>query len=87
MEALRNFMFERVYKNPIAKGEEAKARDILKQLYEYYISHPDKIPADFRPQLDFDGMERTVCDYIAGMTDHYAITVYSDIYIPKAWSI
>ncbi|MBQ3356703.1 MAG: deoxyguanosinetriphosphate triphosphohydrolase [Oscillospiraceae bacterium] len=87
MEALRSFMFERVYKNPVAKGEEAKARDILKQLYEYYIRHPDAIPADFRPQLDFDGMERTVCDYIAGMTDKYAMYKYDELFIPLAWQV
>lgn len=87
MEALRSFMFERVYKNPKAKGEEAKARDILKRLYEYYIRHPDKIPADFRPQLDFDGMERTVCDYIAGMTDKYAMHKYEELFIPLAWQV
>ena len=87
MEALRNFMFERVYKNPKAKGEEAKARDILKQLYDYYIHHPNAIPADFRPQLDFDGMERTVCDYIAGMTDKYAMYKYEELFIPLAWQV
>ena len=38
-------------------------------------------------QIEFDGVERVVCDYIAGMTDHYAVTVYSNIYIPKGWSI
>lgn len=87
MEALRNFMFERVYKNPKAKGEEAKARDILKQLYDYYVHHPNAIPADFRPQLDFDGMERTVCDYIAGMTDKYAMYKYEELFIPLAWQV
>ena len=69
------------------KAKEKKAKDMLKRLYEYYYTHPDALPEDFQPQLSFDGMERTVCDYIAGMTDHYAITVYSDIYIPKAWKI
>lgn len=87
MEALRSFMFERVYKNPKAKGEEAKARDILKRLYEYYIRHPEAIPADFRPQMDFDGMERTVCDYIAGMTDKYAMYKFDELFIPLAWQV
>ena len=87
MEALRSFMFERVYKNPVAKGEEAKARDILKRLYEYYIAHPQALPADFQPQLDFDGMERTVCDYIAGMTDKYAMYKYDELFIPTAWQV
>lgn len=87
MQSLRAFMFERVYKNPVAKGEEAKARRILQQLYEYYIKNPDKLPPDFRPQLDFDGMERTVCDYIAGMTDKYAMYKYDELFIPTAWQV
>ena len=87
MDRLRSFMFERVYRNPVAKGEESKARDILKRLYEYYIADPDRLPTDFRPQLDFDGMERVVCDYIAGMTDKYAIYKFEEIFIPNAWQM
>lgn len=87
MDALRTFMFERVYTNPIAKGEEVKAKDIIRSLYEYYRKHPEKLPADFIPQLDFEGMERIVCDYIAGMTDKYAIYKYSEIFIPTAWQM
>ena len=87
MEALRDFMFERVYKNPVAKGEEVKARHILQELYSYYIKHPEKLPADFQPQLSFDGMERTVCDYIAGMTDKYAMYKFEELFIPLAWQV
>ena len=87
MKSLRDFMFERVYRNPKAKGEEAKARRILQQLYEFYVKHPEKLPPDFRPQLDFDGMERTVCDYIAGMTDKYAMYKYDELFIPMAWQV
>ncbi len=85
MEELRTFMFERVYRNPVAKGEEHKAREIVKSLYHYYVDHPDKLPADFLPQMDFDGIEGTVADYIAGMTDKFAIYKYSEIFIPTAW--
>ena len=87
MDALRTFMFERVYRNPVAKGEESKAKIIIQQLYEYYIKRPEKLPADFLPQLDFDGMPRTVCDYIAGMTDNYAVYKYSEIFIPQGWQV
>ena len=87
MENLRGFMFERVYRNPVAKGEEAKARDILKRLYEYYIKHPEKIPLDFQPQLSLEGMERTVCDYIAGMTDKYAMFKFEELFIPATWQV
>ena len=85
MEALRAFMFEHVYKNPVAKGEESKARRILQELFEYYLKHPDALPEDFQPQITFEGMARTVCDYIAGMTDKYAMYKYSELFIPTAW--
>ena len=84
---LRSFMFERVYRNPIAKGEEQKAKDMLQRLYAYYYEHPEALPADFQPQLSFDGMERTVCDYIAGMTDNYAVDKYTELFIPMGWHV
>ena len=84
---LRSFMFERVYRNPVAKGQESKAKDMLQRLYEYYICHPDALPEDFHPQLSFDGMERTVCDYIAGMTDNYAVDKYTELFIPAGWNV
>ena len=82
---LRAFMFENVYRNPVAKGQESKAKDMLQRLFEYYIHHPEALPEDFQPQLSFDGMERTVCDYIAGMTDNYAVEKFSEIFIPLGW--
>ena len=84
---LRAFMFERVYRNPIAKSEESKAKAMLQRLYDYYIRHPEAMPADFLPQLSFDGMERTVCDYIAGMTDKYAVDKYTELFIPSGWHV
>lgn len=84
---LRAFMFEHVYRNPVAKGQENKAQDMLKRLYEYYFNHPEALPADFEPQLSFDGMERTVCDYIAGMTDNYAVDKYTELFIPMGWHV
>ena len=87
MLALRSFMFERVYRNPVAKGEESKARRIIQELYKYYISHPEKLPEDFQPQLDLEGMPRVVCDYVAGMTDKYAVFKFEEIFVPTAWSI
>ena len=84
---LREFMFENVYRNPVAKGQEVKARGMLKRMYEYYYSHPEALPEDFQPQLSFDGMERTVCDYIAGMTDNYAVDKYTELFIPAGWQV
>ena len=87
MEELRDFMFEHVYRNPVAKGEEHKATDIIGILYDHYLKHPEAIPADFQPQLGLEGLERTVVDYIAGMTDKYAVDKFSEIFIPAAWNI
>ena len=84
---LRAFMFERVYRNPVAKGEESKAKLIIQELYRYYIAHPEKLPEDFLPQLDLEGMPRIVCDYVAGMTDKYAVYKFEEIFVPTAWSL
>jgi len=85
LKDLRSFMFENVYRNPVAKSEESKAQAMLQRLFDYYFNHPEALPEDFQPQLSFDGMERTVCDYIAGMTDNYAVDKYSEIFIPMGW--
>ena len=87
LRELREFMFDRVYRNPVAKGEESKAKAMLQRLFEYYVANPNAMPEDFQPQLSFDGMERTVCDYIAGMTDNYAVYKYSEIFIPNGWQV
>ena len=87
LKELRAFMFERVYYNPVAKGEESKAKDMLCRLFEYYYAHPEALPEDFQPQMSFDGLERTVCDYIAGMTDKYAVDKFTEIFTPMGWRI
>ena len=87
LRELREFMFDRVYRNPVAKGEESKAKAMLQRLFEYYVANPNEMPEDFQPQLSFDGMERTVCDYITGMTDNYAVYKYTEIFIPTGWQV
>lgn len=84
---LHEFLFESVYKNPIAKSEETKVLGIVEGLFKYFTENPEKMSAEYIKVLENEGIQRAVTDYIAGMTDHYAITLYSDIYIPKAWSI
>ena len=87
LKDLRSFMFENVYRNPVAKGEESKAKDMLSRMFEYYVTHPEAMPEDFQPQLSFEGIERTVCDYIAGMTDNYAVDKFTQIFIPTGWHV
>ncbi len=84
-DELREFLFERVYRNPIAKSEEAKAQELLMRLFEHYVKNPDKMPRLYRENCDVDGVERCACDFISGMTDRYAIEAYSELYIPKVW--
>ena len=87
MKTLREFMFEFVYRNPVAKGEEGKAQDMLRRLFEYYMGDPDKLPAEFQEIRLEEGTERAVCDYIAGMTDEYALEKFGDAFIPMAWTV
>ena len=84
-DSLRAFLFERVYRNPIAKGEESKAQDMLMYLFEYYVKNPDKLPSLYQKRREIDSVERCACDFISGMTDRYAIEVYTDLCVPKVW--
>jgi len=84
-DVLRRFMFENVYLNPEAKGEEAKAKALIKQLYEYYLADPQEMPEDYRRIMEEDGRERAVADFLSGMTDNYAIADYERIFVPKGW--
>ena len=87
LQELRAFMFEHVYRNPVAKGEESKAKDMIKRLYAHYYENPNELPEDFQPQMSFEGLERTVCDYIAGMTDNYAVDKFTKIFTPMGWRV
>ena len=86
-EDLHRFLFESVYTNPTAKFEETKVAGIIEGLYHYFMAHPEALTAESLQIAEREGKERAVLDHIAGMTDHYAITTYSNIFIPKAWSI
>jgi dGTPase len=82
---LRSFLFERVYTNPAAKGQEAKAMDLVKWLYEYFARNPEKMPNEYIQNIEKHGIGPTVCDYIAGMTDRYAVVTFSELFIPTFW--
>lgn len=86
MKDLRQFMFENVYKNPEAKSEEKKAEELMETLYTYYLNHIDKLPKDMIRMLNNgEAKERVVCDYVAAMTDRFAINMYEELFIPKSW--
>ena len=87
MLALKDFMFDSVYTNPLAKGEEGKAQDMLRMLFEYYQKDPDQLPDDFQAIRAEEGVDRAVCDYIAGMTDPFAVERFKELFIPMGWTV
>lgn len=83
---LRDFLFERVYLNPIAKGEESKAEELVCALFDYYVNHPGKMPALYFGMVEQgEPVDRCVADFIAGMTDRYAIETYEELFVPRVW--
>ena len=83
--ALRKFMFENVYFNSAAKSEDSKVADMIEHIYEYFLKQPEKLPPEYRANIDADGVERSICDYIACMTDRYALALFEELFVPKTW--
>ncbi|HUT03955.1 MAG TPA: deoxyguanosinetriphosphate triphosphohydrolase [bacterium] len=84
-EEFRAFLHREVYSNPASVAEFEKAKYVLKQLYAYYLEHPDKVPVPACGQRP-DNRNQVVCDYLAGMTDDYAIACYQEIFLPHSWA-
>lgn len=85
-ERLRDFLFENIYLNPRAKGEESKAQELVKTLFHYYSDHPDHMPPLYRHLMEEGApIGRCVCDFISGMTDRYAIETYEELFVPRVW--
>ncbi len=85
---LRKFMFDRVYFHPVAKvEEEKKVGHIIKSLFEHFTQHPETLPENYKAYMNDDGIEQAVCDYIASMSDQYAISVFEKIFIPQNWNL
>lgn len=84
-EELHTFMFTQVYTNPLCKSEEKKAEALIKSLYRYFAENPKELPTSYREIAGTDGAARAACDYIAGMSDGYALRVYRKLFIPNSW--
>ena len=87
-DTLRAFLFENVYLNPRAKTEEVKAKDVVCTLFDYYVKRPHKLPERYRRRIgtaEGETVERSVADFISGMTDRYAIEVYEEKFVPRVW--
>lgn len=82
---LHRFMFVAVYKNPVCKSEETKAVAMLEKLYDFYSKNPEKMPEEFLSIANDEGVERAVCDYIAGMSDNYSVKIFNQLFVPMFW--
>lgn len=86
MQGLRSFMYKNVYTNKIAKSEEQKAMGVVESLFGFYMENPNEMADQYVTMMECGvAKEQAVCDYIAGMTDQYAIAKYEEYYMPKAW--
>lgn len=85
-EELSDFMFQAVYLNEYAKKEEKKVPHIIHSLFTHF-KNPDYLPDYMKVIAEESGKETASCDYVAGMTDHFAVACYENLFIPKAWNI
>ena len=81
LEELRTFMFQNMYLTPTVRGEFEKAQRTLTMLFEYVTAHPE----EFFGEKNEEPIERLAIDFIAGMTDRYAINLYERLFVPRAW--
>ena len=86
MNELRDYMFQNIYHiKSSAKTEELKAEGIIRNLFAAYCRDPLLLPQNMQPALKEYGVEQAVCDYIAGMSDRYALKEYQKLFIPRSW--
>ncbi|MEG0013405.1 MAG: deoxyguanosinetriphosphate triphosphohydrolase [Cellulosilyticaceae bacterium] len=87
-QEIRSFLFKNVYVGSEAKEQEEKAKHVVKELYTYYMEKPDKLPTIYAEKIVHgEDLCQIVCDYIAGMTDRYAISKYCELFFPTSWKI
>ena len=84
---LRKFMFRNLYVGGLAKVEEGKAGPLIELIFNAHVKNPELLPAFYRSLLESESIERVVCDYVAGMTDGYAVTKFNELYVPKIWKL
>ena len=87
MSDLRAFLFRRVYTDRTAKAEEGKAEGVVEMLFHYYVEHMDLLPQEFLLYLEEDGPKVVAADYIACMTDRFAIRTYEELFVPQSWKL
>ncbi len=82
-----DFLYERVYRDPVVKGEEKKVSGLLSGIFDYFVANPAKMSAEYLAIADREGVRRAAADYVSGMTDTYAVESYNSIFVPMAWTV
>ncbi len=85
-DLLHNFMFEAVYTNPACKSEEGKAAEMITMLYDRFSKYPELMPELYVKLARIYSPEIAACDFVAGMTDRYAVKIFENLFIPKGWN-
>ena len=86
-DLLHNFMFEAVYTNPACKSEEGKAAEMIAMLYDRFSKYPEQMPELYIKLARTFSPETAACDFVAGMTDRYAVRKFENLFIPKGWNM
>lgn len=82
---LRSYLYENLYRQGDAKSEEPKAERLVQSLFTHYMAHPDEVPSEYR--MHDDGLDVQVADFLASMTDRFAIRLYEQLNVPRAWGL
>jgi len=87
MNELRDFLWDRIYENEMVHADFHKAAKILRELYQYFMEHPDTFLFFIEKESLYDSLQRCICDFMAGMTDRYAFNLYEKVFLPLPWKI
>lgn len=83
--ALREYLFQNLYTGGLAKVEEVKANTMIELIFESHVKNPELLPSSYLKMLEKEDKERVITDYIAGMTDGFAISRFNELFVPKIW--
>ena len=83
LDELRGFLFDHVYLRPEERSEQRKAIELVRSLFAYYLDHPEGIPAEY--VSNGSDVPTQIADYIAGMTDRFALRTYGQLFLPQGW--
>lgn len=87
LNELREFLFESVYTSPLVTREAQRARNVVEELFRYFCENPEEMPEQYQEDPRGEGIERRVVDYVAGMTDSFAIQLFQELFVPKMWPV